>query len=343
MICNATRTSETENLDRHHDGRTSVLGDIFRLQDGGGVNSIVTMDDRLVWTATGSSSIKRWKAPPRRSLRMGLHLGRSSPYASQSRRTSGSSEIQTLRKGLGLGTDNSHRFLDELPTPAASPASARFGRNVSGSASNPHSSDLLAHDDMTLFDIPYQSLVRLVSSNEPYALGSPLSPGGYGGPSRGREDADVATLYSAASIKSIPLAASRHSHQPLVVSPESVMRTPFRQSSGGTFINSPRFAGFPPEPDSNWAPSPRAEYEARELAAAAVPLETHPDDIIQGEHGLVRSIILNDRMHALTINTAGCVGVWDIVRYVLNMFRFLYSFFCCDLMYVMQVPLCRVV
>jgi WD repeat-containing protein 48 len=55
-------------------------------------------------------------------------------------------------------------------------------------------------------------------------------------------------------------------------------------------------------------------YEERELATSAVPLRTEPDDIILGEHGLVRCTILNDRIHALVVDTSGEVAVWDIVR-----------------------------
>jgi WD repeat-containing protein 48 len=57
-----------------------------------------------------------------------------------------------------------------------------------------------------------------------------------------------------------------------------------------------------------------AVFEERELAADAVPLYSAPDDIIHGDHGLVRSVILNDRIHALTVDISGEVAVWDIVR-----------------------------
>jgi len=36
--------------------------------------------------------------------------------------------------------------------------------------------------------------------------------------------------------------------------------------------------------------------------------------VIKGGHGLVRSVILNDRIHVLTVDTSGEVKVWDIVR-----------------------------
>jgi hypothetical protein len=36
-----------------------------------GINELVVMDDNLVWTATASSTIKRWRVPGRRTGRMG--------------------------------------------------------------------------------------------------------------------------------------------------------------------------------------------------------------------------------------------------------------------------------
>ena len=58
----------------------------------------------------------------------------------------------------------------------------------------------------------------------------------------------------------------------------------------------------------------RQEYLDREVAADATPLHLHPSETIEGEHGLVRSVILNDRMRALTVDTAGQVAVWDVLR-----------------------------
>ena len=34
----------------------------------------------------------------------------------------------------------------------------------------------------------------------------------------------------------------------------------------------------------------------------AVPLYSIPDDVVHDDHGLVRSILLNDRLHALTVD-----------------------------------------
>ena len=56
------------------------------------------------------------------------------------------------------------------------------------------------------------------------------------------------------------------------------------------------------------------KYKERELAADAIPTCTESDFIIPGDAGLVRCIILNDRLHALAVDTLGEVGVWDIIR-----------------------------
>jgi len=58
----------------------------------------------------------------------------------------------------------------------------------------------------------------------------------------------------------------------------------------------------------------RTEYEERELASDAVSLRAEPDEVMGGDHGLVRSLVLNDRIHALTVDTAGEVAVWNVVH-----------------------------
>ncbi|KAG8753415.1 hypothetical protein FRC12_011551 [Ceratobasidium sp. 428] len=48
--------------------------------------------------------------------------------------------------------------------------------------------------------------------------------------------------------------------------------------------------------------------------STVVPLSLEPADEIAGSHGLVRSVVLNDRIHALSVDTRGEVAVWDVVR-----------------------------
>jgi WD repeat-containing protein 48 len=60
----------------------------------------------------------------------------------------------------------------------------------------------------------------------------------------------------------------------------------------------------------------RAAFESREVVADAQPLSPVPEFVLVGGSGLVRAILLSNRVHALTVDTAGVVAVWDIVRAV---------------------------
>ncbi len=58
----------------------------------------------------------------------------------------------------------------------------------------------------------------------------------------------------------------------------------------------------------------RMAFEDRELAEEATPLRQKPDAIIRGSHGLIRSSMLNDRRHVITIDSTGSVMLWDIIK-----------------------------
>lgn len=143
----------------------------------------------------------------------------------------------------------------------------------------------------TLFDIPYDSLIPLTSP-EDY-----LSPAFI---SRAR-DPDVATIYSTASVLSVPQfgLGTRPSAS---TSPSSFNRRP-QSIIDGTH-------------DSSRHPTniARRDYLDREGCNEASPLRTTPDDVIQGRHGLVRCEVLNDRRHVLTLDTEEEIALWDIVQ-----------------------------
>jgi WD repeat-containing protein 48 len=58
----------------------------------------------------------------------------------------------------------------------------------------------------------------------------------------------------------------------------------------------------------------RRAFEDREIASEATPLRKRPDEIIAGRPGLVRSLMLNDRQHVLTVDTEGEVAAWNIIK-----------------------------
>lgn len=67
-------------------------------------------------------------------------------------------------------------------------------------------------------------------------------------------------------------------------------------------------------PDHDPFHDTRLAHELPEVASDAKPYNKAPDSVIPGSPGLVRAILLNDRIHALTVDTKGEVAVWDIVR-----------------------------
>jgi len=124
--------------------------------------------------------------------------------------------------------------------------------------------------------------------------------------SRGH-DAEVATLYSAASIGSVSGGRSPFStafQHPTTLTPSNTQRDT-RSHVSMTNI------------DQDLIHEARTTYttqELVELASDATPFNSSPDVVIAGSRGLVRAVLLNDRMHALTVDTTGEVAVWDIIR-----------------------------
>ena len=171
------------------------------------------------------------------------------------------------------------------------------------------------------YGLPYDCLVHLASPlNDPFTPFSPVY--------HGRGDTDVVTLYSATSLMSV-------SARPVL------LRTPLR----GIFPSPPSptqsrtSLGRPASPaHSNFSPSvgrlgtggpgigsPGAggavtglsrqctEFESREVVAEAQPFSPTPDFVLAGAPGLVWATPLSNHVHALTVDTAGTVAVWDII------------------------------
>ena len=235
------------------------------------------MDDNLLWTASGTSTIRRWNIPQRRAARPQVtEIGNNPPPSSLA-----------VFKKKSLPT-----LANDTPSEASTRPSTGQGQSRRMSfALSVHSATSEQYRereaDSKLNGLPYDSLIKMVSPNDPFASYNS---------SRNR-DPDVATLYSAASIMSVPQHNARspvqNVFQPSPLNPLQSSRT---------------------EETVIVTNTARALFEEREVAADAIPLCTEPDDVIAGDYGLVRCIILNDRINALTVDTAGEVAVWDIVR-----------------------------
>ena len=263
-----------------------------------GIDKIVSTGDGLVWAASGSSAVKRWKAPRRRVERAAA--------MSSSAHTSLNSPIDGLPSpDEPVMTRRGPRRALTVDVPPH-PATVRARHSHSLSLPPPPAND----DDegvRTSYGLPFESLVRLSGPHDPFGMS--FSPG------LGRRDTDVATLYSAASVHSVPAHRLGSIFPSLSLinnnnaTPSSTAYYSGRAASPvASEITHDEFAeGMPPK-------TPRADWEERDELADAVPLESEPDYVISGGTGLVRAALLSDRVHALAVDARGLVSAWDLAR-----------------------------
>lgn len=253
-----------------------------------GVTKIIAMDDNLVWTASGSSNIKRWRVPQQRVIRAASIQEPESPfYGATFPSRVGSKHEHRRTSQPNFGEAESHGRKDRDSTVPSINTSM-----VSSTTSLPQEGP---DDENRLFGLPYSCLVKLTAPQGTHTS--------YGF-SRSR-DGDIATLYSAASVLSVPKQ---------VRSPTSAT-FPTSQSRSNSNVDKRDTLSLPPSATPfHVKNTPQGDYEEREVAVDAQPLNESPDNIIVGDHGLVRVTMLNNRMHALTVNTAGEVAVWDVLR-----------------------------
>jgi WD repeat-containing protein 48 len=294
-----------------------------------GIRSIVSMDDGYVWTSTGSADIKRWKDVGRRIERMdydGASYGHGdraalatgllepgfqpTPITDSMRNKLNTGSSPAEQQGLLFRTDSrDSRTVAFAPSPAKpngqdspsrdpasprdrlSPTAALQPRSNMSTTSIPASvltdaSGEPDDEDNAMNGIPYASLV---------CLGMPDSPYNYGFDRDGEH-------HRAASVSSGPQGVLRTDSDQ--IDPEHESRHVSIQLDREHLAQQMR-----PRHHSQ----ARMDFEERELCSDAKPLRSSPDEVIAGRPGLVRSLMLNDRQHVISVDTEGEVAVWNII------------------------------
>ena len=286
-----------------------------------GVRCIVGMDDEYVWTATGSAEIKRYRDVGRRIHRLGSHID-------------GTSHMPN-----GDGVTPAPHSANGLEAPFA-PASGDGNSGIRRpSADENAQSSLLQTESRDSRSVAFAPSPNPRGGSSPSVSGnlSPnnLSPVAGGIPQATRDRLGIQprrTTFSGASIAgSIMSDASGLDDVPVSAAQNGI---PFRSLVSLGIPDSPygfgishrsgdlhdqgsvhRDAlGLNSNPVAATTQAARDEFEDREVASEATPLRLEPDAVIAGRPGLVRSIILNDRQHVLTVDTDGEVAVWNIVK-----------------------------
>ncbi|KZT41061.1 WD40 repeat-like protein [Sistotremastrum suecicum HHB10207 ss-3] len=350
---------DVESSDTLNDAECTLL---CRDQSGEGIGKILARDDKWVWTATGQSSITRWRDVGRKEGRLdsgdpfGDEFG--SPAASRRNSTTPappgySTTSITTSSVVSNSVSGSPASPRSIPTLEPRRSSASFTSHATATTTTTANANAFASRGADgsgagsgLNGIPYDSLVKLEDQRD-YAMAPVFAgTGGLGGPGANEQirEADVATLYSAASIQSVPrLIPNRHNTlsppNAVAISPNNLYNPsstpPSRAGAGpGSSHISPHLGISPPHSGSQILyssgyeysvqdgihyvipPSARQRYEHRDLVENATPLrlQPEPNSVIQGGKGFLRSVILNSRMHALSVDAGGEVALWDIVR-----------------------------
>ncbi|SNX83705.1 uncharacterized protein MEPE_02412 [Melanopsichium pennsylvanicum] len=353
--------------------------DLHRRDAKSGIQQIIALDDSYFWTATGQTSVNRWRDVPRRSEREAIYpiSGLHSRSRGLPHRTSfGSPSMH--RHSIETGGSPDSTLLTHQPSVTFANATVELlqrapSANTTGDAAAV--SALQTGMDLppagisraaTMHGIPFDSLVSLAPISDPYGDRIGLGSFSVRDP---RSQGDDSMFSTTAPLRSI---ASRMSmDQSSIMMPSTATRSPVvsplnpqlaqvaamdtRHRSDSTRSASLRFAPmdqkFEPEglgkssesgsdtdtskqmaemrlngkgdeeaieedadDDDDAAYHARLAFEDRELAEEAKPLRQRPDAIIRGSNGLIRSSMLNDRRHVITIDSTGAVMLWDIVK-----------------------------
>lgn len=312
-----------------------------------GITQLVAQDDSYVWTAGGSSSVKRWRDIPRRSRRAGpislrpshdsiidtvlletdstdsllsgSHVDSSTLYSADDR-----ASIDGPRSALP-----SVSFLEGLTSGLSRTTSTPSPRAINFSAvqaTNGRPSSLRARPSATLFN---STRTGRLSSFEGASRGSS------GNSTPGLASTIPTTLCEIPYESLVPLTSPDDSyflssraradsevphHYPGSVNsvPLAYAVAPPRPStlstSPPTFRRPQSVAENAQEAETQATHIAQREYFEREAANEATPLRASPDDTIKGGTGLTRCEILSDRRHAVSVDTLGRVALWDIVE-----------------------------
>ena len=121
-------------------------------------------------------------------------------------------------------------------------------------------------------------------------------------------------------------AASRPKHLSPSISTSGHLRKDIPAQSVLRISNTASFPAAPPrDTDSTTIYSSASVRKGSEVIftdadiGAVVPIHSLPEETIEGQHGLVKHKLLNDRRRALTLDTAGDVLLWDLLRVRLNL------------------------
>lgn len=285
--------SEGECIVLAREGDPDRPGDYESKTGDEAIRSIVAMDDEYVWTATSSSDVHRWRDVGRRVNRMDPDLDLDDPVydnpGDESQPLFNQPEVEPqpiidnspLRNRRFDGGESLRRIdSQDSRTVAFAPASVTGPSSPNVPSGIPSSIRGRLSQGQTNSIVSESSILPPDETRNgiPYeslvCLGLPDSPYHFG--------------FSGVTHSQLSITSANRARSP-EDSPEAAFTEPRRGDA-------------------------RRAFEDRDVSSEAKPLREKPDAVIEGSPGLIRSLILNDRLHVLTLDTQGEVAVWHLIR-----------------------------
>ncbi|KAJ1971942.1 hypothetical protein H4R35_004963 [Dimargaris xerosporica] len=277
-----------------------------------GIVSLVAHDSAFIWTATNSSDIKRWRdirynQPQSADIwsgptDMSPAAAKSSAAASPHVRDATFSVPNNPRWPPQPQHDRNSRQLTLAPPPTTDAA------GLTNSPPSPVPPAALLSGSLPIKHHlgPAPSIHRpsappiLGTSDESLALhqASTTSVDSTAGNMRATDTPPSAAALAAYRIQpTAPL--------PLSIKPPPSILTPNSPEVNATAVPIPAAAG---DGDNH------SEEELPSLESETTVVRLHPDSVVPGGCGLVRSVVLNNKFQVLALDTAENVSLWDLIR-----------------------------
>ena len=294
-----------------------------------GIRCIVGMDDEYIWTATGSAEVKRWRDVGRRVNRTTMTEEDDGTSYAPISNGDDSAPVGSGLEGrfnpvpITDGTLRNKRLSLEGDASGLSPLLRTESRESRTVAFAPTPSPRAGQSDNTTGSLGQAALRdRLVTQARRANLsGASIADSVVSDSSAMADDGPMPIPAHSMSMNGIPYESLvclglpdspyslgfSHAHRSGEIHEARSVSSMPRGPSRGSMVKTDGV-------DQNHGQLAREEFEDREVASEAIPLRKTPDEVIYGRPGLVRSIILNDRQHVLTVDTEGEVAAWNIVR-----------------------------
>jgi WD repeat-containing protein 48 len=313
--------SEGECVVLAREGEAGAKGEQESKTGDEAIRSITSMDDEYVWTATASSNVHRWRDVGRRVYRMELD-GASYPEPT--------STVEEARPLVNVGSviDRPTSIIDKPRTKALAVDDNELARTESREsrtitfAPDPkvESSPVSAMSALSLAP-PSPSSAGAAASGVPASVRERLNNGS-------RRAASISSMLSVRSEMSVAeqewgLHGLPYESLVCLGLPDAPYSLGFSGAAHSTasLASAMRARSVEDSPEqavSERALNPRSAarraFEDRDVASEAVPFRAEPDAVITGSPGLIRSLVLNDRLHVLTLDTTGEVAVWHLLK-----------------------------